>query len=32
MGEGRDWYRVLVGNPAERDELLYPGIDGKILK
>jgi hypothetical protein len=29
--EGRGVYRVLVGNLRERDHLVDPGIDGRII-
>jgi hypothetical protein len=28
---GRDAYRVLVGNLRERDHLVDPGVDGRII-
>ena len=31
VGEGRDVYGILVGNPRGRDHLEDPGIDGKII-
>jgi hypothetical protein len=32
MGEGRSVYRVSVRNPQrERDHLVHPGIDGRII-
>jgi hypothetical protein len=31
MGEGRDVYRVLVGNPWERDHWGDPGVGGRII-
>jgi hypothetical protein len=31
MGERTDVYRVLVGNPRERDHLEDTGIDGRII-
>jgi hypothetical protein len=30
-GEGRDVYRVLVGNLKERDHWGDPGVDGRII-
>jgi hypothetical protein len=30
-GEGRDVYRVLVGNLKERDDTGDPGVDGRII-
>jgi hypothetical protein len=29
-GDWRDAYKILVGNPRERDHLGDPGLDGKI--
>jgi hypothetical protein len=31
MREGRDVYRILVGNLRERDHLGEPGVDGRII-
>ena len=31
MGESRGVYRVLWGNPTERDHLEDPGADGRII-
>jgi len=31
MGERRGVYRVLAGNPRERDHLEDPGVDGRII-
>ena len=31
MGEGRDVYRVLVGNLRVRNHLGDPGVDGRII-
>jgi len=31
MGERRGVYRILVGNPKERDHFGDPGIDGRII-
>jgi hypothetical protein len=31
MAERRDPYRVLVGDPRERDHLKDPGIAGRII-
>jgi hypothetical protein len=31
MGEGRGVYRVLVENLRERDRLVNPGVDGRII-
>jgi hypothetical protein len=31
MGERRGVYRVLVEKPKERDHLVDPGVDGKII-
>jgi len=28
MGEGRGFYRILVGTPEERRPLENPGVDG----
>jgi len=30
-GESRGVYRVLLGTPEERDHLLDPGADGRII-
>jgi hypothetical protein len=30
MGEGRNVYRILVGNPSERDHLKNQRLDGKM--
>jgi hypothetical protein len=30
MGEGRNVYRVLVGNPRERGHLKDQGVDGRM--
>jgi len=31
MGDSRGVYRVLWGNPRERDHLEDPGADGRII-
>jgi hypothetical protein len=31
MGEGKSVYRIFVGNVRERDHLVNPGIDGRII-
>jgi hypothetical protein len=31
MGEGRGIHRVLVGKPEEREHLVDPGVDGRII-
>jgi hypothetical protein len=31
VGEGRDVYRILVGDLREGDNLESPGLDGKII-
>jgi hypothetical protein len=30
-GEGRGVYRVMVGSLRERDHLVDPGVDGRII-
>jgi hypothetical protein len=31
MGDRTGAYRVLVGKPEERDNLEYPGMEGRII-
>ena len=31
MGESKDVYRVLVGKPEGKDNLEFPGVDGRII-
>jgi hypothetical protein len=31
MGEGRDMYRILVGKPEGHNQLVDPGVDGRII-
>ena len=31
MGEGRDFYRILVGKPEGKSHLRDPGVDERII-
>jgi hypothetical protein len=31
MGEGREFYRVVMGKPRRKNHLGDPGVDGRII-